>query len=68
MKPITSNPKKVIYLFTKIAQKDEDGKVKTAPRNFVTTGVKKGHIDKALFSKPGYISQGNLWNYFRPLY
>jgi hypothetical protein len=45
---------------TATAQKDEDGKVKTQPRNFVTTGVKKGGIDKVLFSKPGYISQGKL--------
>lgn len=47
-------------IFQFLAQKDEDGNVKTAPKNFVTTGVKKGAVDGVLFSKPSYISSGKL--------
>jgi hypothetical protein len=40
-------------------RRDAEGGVITAPRNFTTKNVKKGHIDSVLFSKPSYVSQGD---------
>lgn len=33
--------------------------VETAPRNFTTKNVKKGHTDQVLFSAPGYVCTGD---------
>jgi len=38
---------------------DEDGGVLVGPRNFYTTKGKSGKIDKSLFMRPSYISQGD---------
>lgn len=43
----------------KLANKDEDGRVKTEEPNFLTTKVKKGNLDQVLFSTPSYITQGD---------
>jgi len=45
----------------KKAKRDSDGAVITAPRNFTTKKPKRGHNDDALFSKPSYISSGDLY-------
>lgn len=44
------------YFVPKQANRDQDGHVITAPRNFTTKNPKKGHIDSVLFSKPTYIT------------
>ena len=54
---------KLIYSFnilnSIIAKKGDDGAPITAPRNFTTKKVKKGHVDSVLFSKPDYIAIGD---------
>ena len=41
------------------AKRDAEGAVITAPRNFTTKNVKKGHTDGVLFQKPSYVSTGD---------
>lgn len=43
------------------AVKDEMGHVVVGPRNFTTMGLKKGHTDKELFSRPSYVCTGDLY-------
>jgi hypothetical protein len=45
-----------------IDRKNEDGDVEIAPRNFQTTGVKKGGIDSVLFSVAPYAFQNGKKN------
>ena len=59
---ICSHKKQVIFaLLNTLAKKDADGHVITDFRNFTTKKMKKGHIDSVLFSKPSYISSGDLY-------
>jgi hypothetical protein len=45
----------------KLAEKDEDGKVITAPRNFTTKNPRKGKIDSIYFDRPSYVSVEDLY-------
>jgi len=49
----------------KPANRDEDGKVIIAPRNFTTKKIKQGSLDKVLFEKPSYVTVGD--NYEKPI-
>jgi hypothetical protein len=57
--PITLAVGDDTYFKPKPARRDAEGAVITAPRNFTTKNVKKGHIDQVLFSSPSYISTGD---------
>ena len=47
------------YFIPKPPRRDAEGAVITAPRNFTTKNVKKGHTDNVLFGKPDYVSIGD---------
>jgi hypothetical protein len=47
------------YLF--LAKKDEDGHVKTEPKNITTKKIKRGKDDSVYFAKPSYICTGDLY-------
>ena len=49
---------KFLPLSFNIARRDEEGAVIIAPKNITTNNVKKGGIDKCLFSHPTYNAVG----------
>jgi len=44
-----------------LANKDEDGHVKTEPKNITTKKIKRGKDDSVYFAKPSYICTGDLY-------